>query len=143
MQAAIDPDHGFAFARQRVRLIVRQSFGVRQALRNLFIVVEILDVGGRAEIIAIYWRPAFLGGPDIHQLHAIGFSGEFVPIGIQLGVIGDLVIVAQIESERFLRGGNPGRSARPESRRRKPLWPPMRGGASIVTSWVRVYYGGA
>ncbi len=47
VQAAIDPHHGLAFGGQRVRLVVGQFFGARQALRDLFVARQVL-VGWRA-----------------------------------------------------------------------------------------------
>ena len=38
MQSAVDPDHGFAFVRQLVRLRVGKTFGVRQLLRDLLVI---------------------------------------------------------------------------------------------------------
>ncbi len=84
---------------------------------------------------------AFFGGADIDQLHAVGFRGEFVPVGVELGVARHLIIVADVEAERFLGGGDFGGRLRGEGPGGEDrTGPPTRGGASFVKSWVRVYY---
>ena len=103
VQPAVDPHHGFAFMRERARLIVRQTFGACQPSGNIFIVIEPLDIFGRADhrhILAAIFR----GWAYIDQLHAIGFGCQFVPIGVELRVVRHLVVVAEIEPERFFRG---------------------------------------
>ena len=73
VQAAVDPDHSFAFVRQRVRLLVGEAFGVREPARNLFVVRQLLVILGRGDDRHVL-RAAFFGLADLHQLHAIGLG---------------------------------------------------------------------
>ena len=57
-------------------------------------------------MMAIHWSRPFFGLADALQLHARAFRREFFPVGFQLGVVGDLVIVAEIEAEGFLGRGD-------------------------------------
>ena len=109
MQAAVDPDHGFALARQRVRLIVGEAFGVRQPRRDLPVVLELLHVRRRGDDHHVLMPPLF-GGADVHQLAAIAFRRDLFPVGFKLGVGGHHVIVAEVESEGFFRRGDLGRA---------------------------------
>ena len=102
VEPAIDPHHGFAFARELMRLIVRQIFGARQPSGNILIVVEPLDRFRRTDNRHVL-APVFRGRADIDQLHAIGFGCQLVPIGVELRIGRHLVVVAKIEPERFFR----------------------------------------
>ena len=66
--------------------------------------------------MAIYCVPALGREPDIHQLHAIGFGGQLLPVGFQLGVVGDLVVVAEVESQGLFGRGDGGRDPRKHQR---------------------------
>ena len=105
MQAAIDPDHGFAFASEGVGLIVGKIFGAREFLGDVFIVIEILDVRGRGDDHHPLAATLF-GGAHVDHLHAVGFGGELLPVGFRLFVIHHLVVVGDIEPEKFLGGGD-------------------------------------
>ncbi len=118
VQAAIDPDHGLTLARQRVGLGLADTFGQGELAGDLAVMVQVADIRRRrndGHVLA----PAFGGGADIHQLHAIGFSGQLFPIGFQLGVIGHLVIVADVEAERLLGRSDAGRGLRVQQARRQ------------------------
>ena len=47
MQPAVDPDHRFAFARQRMRLLVGQPFGMRQPRRDVLIMIQLLQFSAK------------------------------------------------------------------------------------------------
>ena len=98
VQSAVDPDDGLALRRQLMRLRFADAFGQAQAARDLFVLLEILDVIGRGNdghpLIAAFFRLA-----DADQLHTVGLAGELLPIRLKLGVIGDHVVVTQVESE--------------------------------------------
>ena len=49
---------------------------------------------------------AFFSFADLHQLHTVGLSGQLLPPGCQLRVIGQVVIVADVESKRLLGRGD-------------------------------------
>ena len=67
--------------------------------------IELLEVFGRSDD-GHELRAAFGGLADIDQLHAIGFRGEPFPVIGELGVIGELVIVAEIEAELIFGRGD-------------------------------------
>ena len=53
---------------------------------------------------------AALGGlADVDQLHAVRLGGELLPVRLELGVAGHLVIVADVEAEGLFGGGDFGR----------------------------------
>ena len=85
--------------------LLGDAFGMRQFLRDFLIVVQLLHVLGRGDDRHVLVA-AFFGRADVDQLHAIGFGGQLLPVGVQLGVVGDLVVVAEIEAERFLGSGD-------------------------------------
>src|SRR5262245_57045984 len=45
---------------------------------------------------------AFLGGPHVDELHPVRFARERLPVALQLGVAGHVVVVADVEAQRFL-----------------------------------------
>src|ERR1700735_2709641 len=45
---------------------------------------------------------ALRGKTNVDQLHAVGFGGEFFPIGFELRIARHLVIVANVESQGLL-----------------------------------------
>ncbi len=49
---------------------------------------------------------AFCSLADIDQFHAVGFGGQFLPVRFELGVVGDLIVVANIKAQGFLRAGD-------------------------------------
>jgi hypothetical protein len=50
---------------------------------------------------------ALAGLSDLDQLHAVRFRIEFLPVGFELRVVGDVIIVTEMEAELFLRRGDP------------------------------------
>ncbi len=46
VDSAIDPNHRLAFVRQGVRLIVGETFGMRELLRDLLVMVQLLLILG-------------------------------------------------------------------------------------------------
>ena len=105
VQAAVDPDHRLAFMRQRMRLIVGEPFGERQLARDFLVMGQFALILGRSND-AHELRPALFGLADLDQLHAIGLGGQLLPPGLELRVGGEVVIVADIESEGFLGRGD-------------------------------------
>ncbi len=72
VQAAIDPHDGFALRGEGVRLIVGETFGTGQALRDLFVAREVFEIGGRGDD-GHDDGAAFGGLADLLQLDAVGF----------------------------------------------------------------------
>ena len=105
MQSAIDPNNGFAFAGEGMRLVVSQIFRVCELLRDLFVAVEAADVFRRADNHHVLMA-AFGGKADIDQFQAVGFGGELFPIRLKLRVAGHLIVVAQVEAKGFFRSGD-------------------------------------
>ncbi len=105
VQSAIDPHDGLAFLGERARFLLADAFGMRQFAGDFLVARELLHVLGRGDdghpLVA-----AFFGLADALELHARAFGRELFPVGFQLGVVGDLVIVAEIEPKRFLWRGN-------------------------------------
>ena len=93
VQAAIDPDDGFAFGGEGVRLIVGEAFGAGKALRDFFVARQIFVIGRRGDD-GHDDGAAFGGLADFHELHAVGFCGDLVPVVEELGVVGEEVVVA-------------------------------------------------
>ena len=61
---------------------------------------------------------AALGGePDVGEFHAVGFRRELLPVGFQLGVVDQAIIVADIEAELLLGAGDMARGLREELRK--------------------------
>jgi hypothetical protein len=57
-------------------------------------------------------RPAFGRFSDIDELHAVGFGIELLPVGDELFVVDELVVVADGEAELFLGARDLGRRRR-------------------------------
>ena len=100
VQAAVNPDDGFPVAGELSGFRFSNTLGVRQALRDGLVFRKILLVFGRGDDGHVV-RAAFGGFADFHQLHAVGFRSQLLPVVLQLGVGGHLVIVTQVEAERF------------------------------------------
>ncbi len=105
VQSAIDPDHGLPFARQRVRLFVCETLSERKFARDFLVVGQLLLIFGRRDDGHVLW-PAFFRLADFDQLHAIRLGGELLPPGAELRVIGEIVIVADVESQGLFRSGD-------------------------------------
>ena len=58
------------------------------------------------EMMAIYWSRPSSVLPMLTSFMRRAFRREFLPVGFELGVVGDLVVVAEIEAERFFGRGN-------------------------------------
>ena len=106
VQASVNPNDRFAFASQSVGLFVCQTFGTGQPPGNIFVMIQPLDCFGRADnrhiLAAIFGR-----WPDIDQFHAIRFRGQLVPVGVKLAVVRHLIVITEIETERFFGRGYP------------------------------------
>ena len=87
------------------RFLLADALGMGQLAGDFLVAREFLHVLRRRDdghpLVA-----AFLGLADALQLHARALGGQLLPVGLQLGVVGDLVIVAEIEPERFLGCGD-------------------------------------
>ena len=105
VEPAVNPDDGLAFLGERTRLFVAQSLGVREPRRDLLVARELLVVLRR--------------GHDRHQLRAaLGrladgldddarrLFGELLPVGRDLLVVGEEVVVAEVVAELLERRGD-------------------------------------
>ena len=70
VQAAVDPNDGFAFGGKRARLVVSKPLGRRKPARDLFVAIELLVVLRRGNDSHEH-RPAFGGLADLDELHPI------------------------------------------------------------------------
>src|SRR5579863_7544754 len=88
-----------------MRLFGGEAFGVSELLRNRFIAVQLFDVGGRGndqhELVATFFCLA-----DHYEFDAIGGGGEFFKVGFGLRVVGELIVVADVETEMVPGGGD-------------------------------------
>ena len=75
---------------------------MRELLRDFFVMLQLLLILGRRDD-GHPLRAALFGLPHLDQLHAIRLGGQLLPPGRELRVGGELVIVADLESESLLR----------------------------------------
>src|SRR4029079_5795216 len=83
------------------RLILGEPFGRRESSRDLLVAVELLHVlrrrDDRHEL-----RPTLGRLADLDQLHAIGLLRQLAPVLLELVVVGEPVVVADVVAELFL-----------------------------------------
>src|SRR5207237_9577259 len=105
VQAAVDPDDRLALLREPAWLVLRHAFGDAELARDLLVAIELLEVlwsgDDRHQL-----RPSFSRLADVDDPHPVGFFVELLPVGDELGIGGELVIVADVESEKLLRAGD-------------------------------------
>ena len=99
------------FAGQRAGLLFGEPFGMRELPGDLFVAIQLLMFSGRGDDGHVLLA-AFFGRADVDQLHAIGFGGQLLPVGFELGVVGDLIVVAEVEPQRFFGRGYGGGGSR-------------------------------
>lgn len=100
MQTAVDPHDRFAFLRQRARLRVGEALGVRELFGDLFVSRELLLILGRGHNRHVL-RAALGGLADVLQHHPVRFLRQLLPVGRDLLVIGEEVVVAEVMAELF------------------------------------------
>ena len=105
VQAAIDVDDGFALARQGVCGGVVEAAAVSEALRDLLVVIELREIGGRRDD-GDFPIEAAGGFADGDQLDAIGGGGEVVEVVARFVVVGEVEIVAGLVAEHGFGGGD-------------------------------------
>ena len=111
VQPAVDPDHRLAVARERARLIVGQVLGQREPPRRVLDPREVLVILGRRD--NRHQVRAALGGlADLLQDHPIRLAIELLPVGGELLIGRQLIVVAEVEAELFLRRGDARRLCR-------------------------------
>ncbi len=145
MQAGIDPHDGLALRRQRPRLRFVHPARPRQPFGDAAIIVQLGQIGRGGNDRHPHGAP--LGGlADIDQLHAIGFSRQFLQIGFVFGIVGEVIIRARRLFEKVPRCSGAsrlreagGRQAQKCRRDKKPMRfhdlhsPPMPGGCCAKT----------
>ena len=57
-------------------------------------------------MIAMYWSRPSAVLPMLASFMRSDFGGQLLPVGFELGVVGDLIVVAEIEPKRFLGSGD-------------------------------------
>ena len=108
VQAAVDPDHGLAFLRQRARLLVGQALGLGQPARDLAVAVQLLEVLGRRD--DRHQLVAALGGlADALDDHPVGLRIELAHVLGELRVVRQHVVGANLVAEELLGCGDPER----------------------------------
>ena len=105
MQPAVQVHDGFAFPRQPVRLIVRESAGLRQPARNIFIPVQIRQVLRRRNH-GDFPIQAARRLADVKQLYAIGRLCQLMKIRARFVVARQVEVVPRLVSENRFGGRN-------------------------------------
>ena len=100
MQAAVDPEHHFAFLRQLGRFRRVEIAGHSQAIRDLFVSRQIFQVRRRRHD-RHNLRPSFFSQPDRVEDHAVTLLRNGREEGVQLGVVGELVVGADVVPKEF------------------------------------------
>src|ERR1019366_2735676 len=106
VEAAADVHERASFASERVSLLVGESVGMREPLRDFAIAVELREVFRRRDDGE---RPRVTGGrlADVHELHAAAGRGrEALEVADRLVVRRELVVRADREAEDRLWSGN-------------------------------------
>ena len=98
VQAAVEPDDRLSFFRQCARLRLVDAPGPVQLLRDLLVAIELLEVLRRGDDRR-EMRPALFGLADLHDLHPGRFLVDLLPVGLELIVGGELIVVADVEAE--------------------------------------------
>ena len=105
VESAVDPDNGLAFLRQRARLVVGQSLGEGELACDLLVAFQVLEIRRRGND-GHQLRAAFGGLADLLDAHPVGFFVQLRPVGLELRVGGELIVVADIEAKMLLRRGH-------------------------------------
>ena len=105
VQPAVDPDHRLALGGERLGLGVGEALGQGQAAGDLLVAAEPLLVLGRGDD-GHQLRPALGGLADLDQRQPVRLGVELAPVVGQLPVGGELVVVADVEAELGLGGGD-------------------------------------
>ena len=87
--------------------LIGQVLGQREFARDLLIVLQLLLVCGGSDDRHIL-RPPLFRLADVDKLHAVAFRCKLLPPGGELRIVGKMVIVTDVEAERFLRSGELG-----------------------------------
>src|SRR5437879_5835941 len=86
-----------------MRLLVGEALGESQAALDLPVMLQLLNVFRRGddngELCAPFGRLSHLP-----NRHAIRFGGKLAPVGRDLLVAGELIVVAEVEAEELFRG---------------------------------------
>ena len=101
MQAAVNPEHHLAFLRELRRFGGVETVGHRQPVRDFLIAGQILQVRGRRHD-GHDLRPSFLGQADRVENDTVTLLRDGGEEGVQLGVVGELVVGADVMPEEFL-----------------------------------------
>ncbi len=105
VQAPVDPDDRFAVPRELPRLVVGDAVGERE------LAVRLLDERQLPVILRRrddrrHLAAAFLGLPDLDDLHALGLRIHLLEIVEVLRVVDEPVVVADLPAELVLRPGD-------------------------------------
>ena len=105
VQSAVDPDDGLALLGQGAGVVIRQPLGEGQPPGNVLVPGEVPVVFRRRD--DGHEMGASFGGPaDLLEHHARRLALELAPVCFQLGVVGEVIVVADVEAELLERGGD-------------------------------------
>ncbi len=103
VETAVEPDDGFAFARRARVASSSVPSPIARRRDDVLVAVELLEVlrrrDDRHELRATFGRL-----PDLLHDHAVGLGVDLLPVFLELIVVRQLPVVADVEPEEFLRG---------------------------------------
>ena len=101
VQPTVDPKHHLAFLRQLGGFGGVETVGQRQPARDLFVARQVLQVGRRGDDRHDL-RPTFLRHADRVEDYAVALLRDGREEGVQFGVVGELVVGADVMPKEFL-----------------------------------------
>ena len=105
VKPAVDPDDRLALPGQCPGRLRRQALGERQPPRDVLVLCQVLVVRRRRHD-RHQLRPSFRRLADLLDDEAIGLGVELAPVGGNLRVVGQLIVVAEVEAELRPRRGD-------------------------------------
>ena len=123
VQAAVNPHDCFPLGRECPCLVIAEALRQCQPAGDVAILLQVPVIGWRGDN-RHQLRLPFGGPPDLLEHHAVRLGVERAPVVGNLLVVGELIVVAEIESELCFRRGDlalrGGRGERGQSDERRP-----------------------
>ncbi len=106
VQAAVDPHDGAPFGGQAAGLVLGEVFRKGEPAGDLAVAAEAAVVVGRGQD-GHPLGPALRGPADIDQFHPAGLGGQLFPVGGELRIVRQHIVVAQVETELLAGSRDP------------------------------------